>query len=255
MTTAGFPNTPGTAGAGSSLDEPDTGVKQQAQQTAGTAADEGKHVAGTAGHEARQVASEAKSQARSLLDEATTQVDEQSRAQKDRLAETVRTFSDDLDQMSVQGSGMASEMARQVAERARSLSSQLESKEPRELLDDVRDFARRKPGTFLLGALAAGVVAGRLTRGAKEAQSNGGSSTPTGAAHRAPVVADVTSPADPLTTGANAPSSGFGSTGAAGTATGAPLAGVQADDTPTYPNAPADSGSTFTDPSQPGGRP
>ena len=35
---------------------------------------------------------------------------------------------------------------------------------PAQLLDDARDFARRKPGTFLLGALAAGVVAGRLFR-------------------------------------------------------------------------------------------
>jgi hypothetical protein len=44
------------------------------------------------------------------------------------------------------------------------------------LLDEVRGFARRKPGTFLLVAAAAGVVAGRLTRalaaGGTDTQSN-----------------------------------------------------------------------------------
>lgn len=41
------------------------------------------------------------------------------------------------------------------------------------MVDQVRGFARRRPGTFLLGALALGVVAGRLGRGAKDAQSSG----------------------------------------------------------------------------------
>jgi len=36
----------------------------------------------------------------------------------------------------------------------------------------VRGFARRRPGTFLLGALAAGIVAGRLARGAKDGSSS-----------------------------------------------------------------------------------
>jgi hypothetical protein len=34
------------------------------------------------------------------------------------------------------------------------------------VLEEVRSFARRRPGTFLLAAAAAGLVAGRLTRGA-----------------------------------------------------------------------------------------
>ena len=45
-------------------------------------------------------------------------------------------------------------------------------------LDEVRSFARRRPGTFLLAAAAAGLVAGRLTRGAvdeKRDTSSGGS--------------------------------------------------------------------------------
>lgn len=169
MTTAQFPSTPGSGRPGDQSSTQDSGVKDQAQNVAGTAADEGKHVAGTAKDEASKVASEAKSQVQTLLSEATSQVQDQSRAQKDRLAETVRTFSSDLESMAGQSSGLAAEVAQQVADKARSLSSHLEGREPTDLLEDVRGFARRRPGAFLLGALAAGMVAGRLTKGAKEA--------------------------------------------------------------------------------------
>jgi uncharacterized protein YjbJ (UPF0337 family) len=148
----------------------------KAQVTASTAADEGKHVAGVAKGEAQNVASQAKDQARGVMDDALSQVQEQSRTQRDRLVGTLQTFGDDLEQMAAQGgrSGMATDLARQVAGKARDLSGHLDGREPVELLDEVRDFARRRPGTFLLGALAAGVVAGRFARGAKEAKGNDG---------------------------------------------------------------------------------
>src|SRR4029077_10670527 len=41
----------------------------------------------------------------------------------------------------------------------------LADRDPGALLDEVRSFARRKPGTYLAIALGAGVLAGRLTRG------------------------------------------------------------------------------------------
>jgi hypothetical protein len=173
MSTTNFSNDPGTATGGT---QGGSGVKDQAQQAAGTAADEGKKVAGVAKDEVKNVTAEAQNQLRGLIDQATSQVDEQSKAQKSRLAETVRTFGDDLESMRPQGEGgggVAAQVVQQVAQQARSLASHLDDKEPTELLDDVRAYARRRPGTFLLGALAAGVVAGRLTRGAKEAQSSG----------------------------------------------------------------------------------
>jgi hypothetical protein len=151
-----------------------TSASDRAQQVTGTAADEGRHVAGAARDEAAKVASEAKGQAKNLFSEATTQVDEQSRVQKDRLAETLRSFGDDLDSMAGDRSGLAADLTQQVAQRSRDLSTRLGSKEPQEILQDVRSFARRKPGLFLLGSLTAGVVAGRLLRGAQEAQRSDG---------------------------------------------------------------------------------
>jgi hypothetical protein len=121
-----------------------------------------------------------------LLTQATAQVEDQSRTQRDRLVDTLRSLGDDLDKMAIQGDGgLASDLAREGATRTRTLSTRLEGREPRDLLNDVKGFARRKPGTFLLGALAAGVVAGRLTRGARDAHdgssANSGGSTYGGA--------------------------------------------------------------------------
>jgi hypothetical protein len=150
------------------------GAKHAAQETASTAADETKHVAGVAGEEVKKVASEAKDHARGLLDEARGQVDEQTRTQRDRLVGTLGSFSSDLRQMADQSDtpGLAADVARQVAARARSLGDHLDGREPADLIEDVRSFARRRPGVFLAGALAAGVLAGRLARGAKAAQDD-----------------------------------------------------------------------------------
>lgn len=206
----------------------------QAKQTAGTAADEGRHVAGVAKDEAQNVLQESKQQAQNLLDEARSQLDEQSRTQRDRLVGTLRTFGDDVEKMAggeQVGGGMAQDLARQVAERARDLSARIDGREPAELLDEVRSFARRRPGTFLLGAVAAGVVAGRLTRGAKGAKSEDGQS-----ASHTPLYDEVR--------GATAGTAG-------GTAAGAPTAGTgYPDGTAAYPagSAVGEPGSTMDQP-------
>jgi hypothetical protein len=62
-------------------------------------------------------------------------------------------------------SGLATEVAQQAAERLDGAASWLEQRDSADLLQPVRDFARRRPGTFLVGAALAGLAAGRLTRG------------------------------------------------------------------------------------------
>jgi len=144
-------------------------TKERAQNATGTASDEGRHLAGVTQQEAGNVASEAANQARRVMDDAMSQVSSQSKEQQDRLAGTLRTIGDDLESMTSQASpGVAQDLTRQVTGYVRSFTDHLESREPAELLDDVRQFARRRPGTFLLGALAAGVVVGRLARGAAD---------------------------------------------------------------------------------------
>jgi hypothetical protein len=93
----------------------------------------------------------------------------------------------------------------------------LQNREPAELLEEVRRFARRKPGLFLLGAAAAGVLAGRLTSGVKAAHSDTGS---TGGTYT-----PQTNYVDPTPTYSDYPATGTyaGTAGTTGTAGGAPL--------------------------------
>ena len=135
--------------------------------------EQAKHAASVAQDEAKQVAADVRDQARGLLTETRTQVEDQSRTQRDRLVETIRTFSDDLDGMAEQRGGLASDAAREVATRARSFGERLDGREPTELLDELRAFARRRPGVFLAGSVIAGVVVGRFLRGSREAAQTG----------------------------------------------------------------------------------
>jgi hypothetical protein len=165
----------------------DIGAKERAQETASTAADEGRHVAGVAKEQTAQVASEAAGAAKNVASDVLRNVSdvarEQSGTQRDKLVGTLSTLNRDLSSMADQApSGLAGDLARQAADQARSLTTRLEDRDPGDLLDDVRRFARRRPGVFLLGALAAGVVTGRLLAGARDgiagAEATGQSRSP-----------------------------------------------------------------------------
>lgn len=144
-------------------------------EVAVSAKEKARDVAGEAGQQAREVAAEARARARGLVDEARSQMRSQAATQRDRVCSGLRSLGDELDAMATKGdqSGPATEVARQASDRARALASYLDQHEPGDLLDEVREFARRRPGVFLFGAALAGVVAGRLTRGV--AASSGGS--------------------------------------------------------------------------------
>lgn len=76
-------------------------------------------------------------------------------------------------------SGIAAEVVRQAATRIQGVADWLESREPQDLVEDARNFARRKPGVFLLGAAAAGLAAGRLTRAGVDVKRDTSSSSST----------------------------------------------------------------------------
>jgi hypothetical protein len=64
----------------------------------------------------------------------------------------------------------------QAGARAHGAADWLEQRQPGDLVDEARSFARQRPGTFLIGAAVVGVLAGRLTRGAVAAHSEDGAS-------------------------------------------------------------------------------
>ncbi|MBV9822769.1 MAG: hypothetical protein JO144_11060 [Actinobacteria bacterium] len=164
------------SGFGSASDGSTTEVaKDQAGQVAQGAVEAGQHVAGVAKEQAANVGSEAVGQAKDLLSQASSEISQQASTQQQRLAQTIRSLGDELHKMTQPGeqaSGPAADLARQGAQRSRDLASWLEQREPAEVLEDVKSFARRRPGTFLLLAAGAGLLAGRMTRGLKEAASD-----------------------------------------------------------------------------------
>jgi hypothetical protein len=154
-----------STGSTSSTSTTDT-AKEQAASVADDAKAGTRHVAGVTKDEAGKVASEAKAQAQDLLAQTRDQLREQTGVQQERAAGSLRTLSDELRDMGdkSESTGIASELVSQVSRRAGSAAEYLEGRDPGTLLQDVTDFARRRPGLFVGLAVVAGVAAGRLTR-------------------------------------------------------------------------------------------
>jgi hypothetical protein len=123
-------------------------------------------VAETAKTEAANVASEAKANAKDLLYQARSDLTDQAGAQQQKVASGLRSISEELHSMARASDqpGVASDLVRQAAERSSSLAAWLDGRDPGSLLNEVKSFARQRPGTFLILAAGAGVLAGRLTR-------------------------------------------------------------------------------------------
>jgi hypothetical protein len=165
------PGGPPRVPSGGDGDTSGSSMKDRAGGAAQAAKQGGSDVASTATDKAKDVAQEAKRQARDLAGEARDQLSGRIGDQQHNLVSNVRSLAQELEAMargeiSPNGSdGVAHELVSQAGDRARSVADWLDGREPGELLDELRSFARRRPGTFLIGATLAGVVAGRLTRG------------------------------------------------------------------------------------------
>jgi hypothetical protein len=141
-------------------------AKDEASNVAGQAAGAAQNVAETAKAEAGNVASEVKTNARDLLHQAKSDLTDQAGTQQQKAAEGIRSLSSQLRTMAEapDQQGVTSDLVRQAADRSASVASWLENRDPGSLLDEVKSFARQRPGTFLLLAAGAGVLAGRLGR-------------------------------------------------------------------------------------------
>lgn len=141
-------------------------AKQQAADLKDTAAAQAKDVVGTAKDEAATVVGEAKTQAKDLYAQTQRELKEQAHTQQQRIAVGLGAIGDELGSMAANsdGGGVASDLVQQVSSRLTSAGTWLSDRDPSSVLDEVKRFARRRPGTFILGAVVAGVVVGRLTR-------------------------------------------------------------------------------------------
>jgi cell division septum initiation protein DivIVA len=203
-TTVGSTGTYGTVGGSTTGTYGSTGssgggkadaAKGEAGKVAGDAKEQAANVAGSAKEQAGKVASEAADHAKQLFGQSTSELKDQAGAQQEKAAAGLRTVGQQLESMA-QGSdsGVAQQLVSNLSGRAHGVAEWLEGRDPGSLLDDVKHFAARKPGTFIAIAAVSGLLAGRvvksLTAEAKdehEAASSTGTSTAgastTGAAH------------------------------------------------------------------------
>jgi hypothetical protein len=155
-------------------------AKDEAQNVKDTAVQAGGQVAATAADQAKQVAHETQRQAKDLLDQGRYQVREQAITQQQKAGQSLTSLAQELrglaDGTSAGAPGPARDLLQQASGVVDDFAHKLQTRDPGELLDEVRSFARRKPGLFLLGAAAAGVLAGRLTSGVKAAHTDSGPS-------------------------------------------------------------------------------
>ncbi|WP_104162380.1 hypothetical protein [Cryobacterium sp. N22] len=188
---ASAPGTPGLDTSTASETGSGSGAKERAAEVKDTSVAAGQHVAGVATDELHKVGSESKRQAKDLYRQTQSELADQAAAQQKRVASGLRTLGDEFGSMaeSSENQGVASDLAHQAATRAAGVADWLDQRDPGGLLDEVKGFARRRPGTFIAIAAVAGVLAGRLTRSViadnKESSDTGaqsGTSTPTGAA-------------------------------------------------------------------------
>ena len=155
-------------------------VKSQATDLSHSSIRTGKHVADVAREQASGVAVEAGRQGRDLLHQAQGQLGKQAAQGQQQLANQLLSLSDELRSMagaSGQG-GMAASLASQAASRARHAGQWLDDRKPGQVADEMQSFARRRPAVFLALAVGAGLVAGRLTRGLKDANSDNSAAAP-----------------------------------------------------------------------------
>jgi hypothetical protein len=173
-------------------------AKDEAANVGQTAKEATGQVATTATEQAKNVAGETKRQAKDLIGQAGRQVTEQADAQKEKASAGLRSLSDQLRSMAdgngAQG-GLTGDLARQAADKAHEFAGWLDQRDFGSLLEEIRQLARRKPGSFLIGAALAGVAAGRLTRGAVAASGSTGAKPGAGTGYAPTPIGDEASTA------------------------------------------------------------
>jgi hypothetical protein len=150
--------------------------RDQAAEVGRGAVDAGQHVVEVTKDQVTSVSAEAGKHAKDLLEQARTELTEQAGQQLRRLVSGLHDLGDELQLMAhhTDRQGAATDIARQASTKSHEVASWLDQREPGRLVDEVKVFARQRPGTFLLLAAGVGLLAGRLTRGLKEASADDG---------------------------------------------------------------------------------
>lgn len=129
----------------------------------------GSSVVDAAKEEATAMAERAKSETGRLVEQARHTLRAQSHEQAGRVAAGAHDLAGQLHALaSGQGGtdGTVAHFAHEAADRVDALAERFDREGLDGVTREVKQFARRRPGTYLLGAFAVGIAAGRLFRNA-----------------------------------------------------------------------------------------
>ena len=149
-------------------------AKSEAIDVKDTAVAAGTDVVESAKQQAGQVIDEAKGQGQRLLDEGLTELRSQAQAGQGKIAELVRSLTNELDSM-VSGTDQSGPMVQLVGgvqSFGDKAATWLETKGPDDVVSDVRRFAARRPFAFLAVAAGVGLVGSRIVRGIQGAAAD-----------------------------------------------------------------------------------
>lgn len=142
-------------------------AKAAASDVADHASEQASQVAGTAKSEARTVVADAKDQAADVLGKSRAELSERASEQTKALSSTLGDLAGQLDTMADGSDDPDAQIARLAKSAAGSMQRSAERLDEGGfdgLLDDVKRFARNRPGAFMLGAVATGFAVGRLAK-------------------------------------------------------------------------------------------
>ncbi|RKN10484.1 hypothetical protein [Streptomyces radicis] len=123
---------------------------------------------------ARRTADEARGQARAAATELRGRFAAEADAQARGVAGAVRRWADDIAGLAenAPGDSPARGLAAQAADTGHRAADQLDQRGVDGLMDELRDFARRRPAAFIGGAALAGFAVGRLVRAGRAASAD-----------------------------------------------------------------------------------
>jgi len=141
-------------------------ITDQTKAVGGSAVSAGSDVVQSAKEQGREVAAEAGRQAKDMYGRARTEMTDQARTQQKRAVSGLYAVADEAARIADRGgeSGPVTQVVRDASSRITQAGRWLEDREPGQLLDEVKRYARRHPGAFLLAAAALGVAAGRFAK-------------------------------------------------------------------------------------------
>jgi hypothetical protein len=166
----------GTSPAGATGNDQARGAdaaSPEVSNVASTAAEGVRDVAGEVATQAKAVARQSKHQLDSLVSQTRGEVREQAEHRSAQAADQLRTLSQQVGALvdgRPENAGPLLGYLQDAQSQVGRLASRLEQRGPQGVIDDVTRFARRRPGVFLAGAMAAGFLVGRVVRAGAASQ-------------------------------------------------------------------------------------